>query len=303
MQQSQGSFAVADRIEGLWSALATPLTADGLVDHAALVRHGNDLIAQGCDGLVLFGTTGEGPSFSTAERLATLEAMLTAGISPAKLCLSTGFPAITDSIAVTKAMLGLGLTHALILPPYFFRDAPDEGLQDAFSAIIDGVGEDRLRVTLYHIPQVSGVAVTPRALATLRARHGVVLAGVKDSTGDFSQFCQFRAACPEAGVLVGNEADIGRALAEGGAGTICGMVNVVPGLVRAMFTEPGAAGPMQQAIAQMTGGFVPTLKSALAAMTGEPGWARVRAPLRPVAAATGEKVAATFRRLLVQKAA
>lgn len=287
---------MAEKIEGLWVALATPLTADGAVDHALLVRHVAALRTQGCDGFVLFGTTGEGPSFSAAERLAALEAVLASGIEADRLCLSTGAPAIPDAIALTKSMLGLGLRHALVLPPFYFPDVPAPGLIDAFARIIDGVGDDRLRVTLYHIPQTSGVGVPPGVLAALRKRYGVRVAGLKDSTGDFAQFRAFRAACPDVGILVGNEADIAAALAEGGTGTICGMANAVPLLVRAMF---GAAPPterMTRAIAQvLPGGFIPRLKGALADLTGEPGWNRLRPPLLPVDAAIGRDVAAALR--------
>jgi 4-hydroxy-tetrahydrodipicolinate synthase len=282
-----------DAITGLWVALATPLTEAGTVDHGALVRHVQVLLAQGCDGVVPFGTTGEGTAFSAAERLAAVEALLAAGVPAGRISLGAGYPAIPDAVALTKAALGLGLTHVLVLPPYFYRDVTEAGLVDAFSAFLDGVRDDRLRATLYHIPQTSGVAIPPAVVAALRARYGRLVAGVKDSSGDFSQFQAFRAACPEVAVCVGNEADIGRALAEGGAGTICGMANIVPGLVRAMFTDPAAAAaPMRAAIGLIDGPFVPVLKSALAAMTGEAAFGRVRPPLVAAQADLGRRIAA-----------
>ena len=283
---------MSNAITGLWVALATPLDATGAVDHDALVRHVRFLMERGCDGVVPFGTTGEGTSFSGAERLAAVEALLAAGIPASQIGLGTGYPAIPDSIALTKAALALGLTHALVLPPYFYRDVTEAGIVDAFAATLDGVGDDRLRATLYHIPQTSGVGLPPAAVATLRARYGHLVAGVKDSSGDFAQFQAFRAAAPEVAVCVGNEADIGRALAEGGVGTICGMANLVPDLVRAMFTDPAAAAPMWAAIGLIRGPFVPVLKSAMAAMTGEPAFGRVRAPLVAAEAGIGQRIAA-----------
>lgn len=283
---------MSNAITGLWVALATPLDATGAVDHGALVRHVRFLMDRGCDGVVPFGTTGEGTSFSAPERLAAIEALLAAGIPASRIGLGTGAPAIPDSVALTKAALALGLVHALVLPPYFYRDVTEAGLVDAFAAILDGVGDDRLRATLYHIPQTSGVGLPPAAVATLRARYGTLVAGVKDSSGDFVQFRAFRAAAPEVAVCVGNEADIGRALAEGGVGTICGMANLVPDLVRAMFTDPAAAEPMRAAIGLIRGPFVPVLKSAMAAMTGEPAFGRVRAPLVAADAGIGQRIAA-----------
>jgi 4-hydroxy-tetrahydrodipicolinate synthase len=115
--------------------------------------------------------------------------------------------------------------------------------------------------------------------------------------------CAFRAAGPELAIVVGNEADIGRALAEGGVGTICGMANVVPKLVRAMFTDADALGPMQSVLALMQGPFMPTLKSVIAAQTGEAGWSRVRPPLRAVDAAIGQRIAAAMAGVAAAKAA
>ena len=294
---------MSDVISGLWVAMATPLDAEGAVDHTALVRHGLWLLDQGCDGLVLFGTTGEGPSFAAAERLAAVEALLRSGVPAEQISLGTGCPAVPDTIALTRNMMSLGLTHALILPPYFFRDATPEGLEAAFAAILDGVGSDRLRATLYHIPQVSGVAVPPPALAHLRARYGKILAGVKDSTGDFQSFLAFRAAAPDTGCLVGAEFDINRALAAGGTGTICGMANLVPHLVRAMFTDAAAEAPMRAACALIEGPFTPALKSALAAQTGDAAWRAVRPPLQAGDPAKGARVATALSALQSRRAA
>jgi 4-hydroxy-tetrahydrodipicolinate synthase len=294
---------MSDVIRGLWVAMATPLDAVGAVDHAALAGHALWLIDQGCDGLVPFGTTGEGPSFAAAERLAATEALLKAGIPASQIALGTGCPAIPDTVALTRDMMALGLTHALILPPYFFRDAPAEGVEDAFSAIIDGVGSDRLRATLYHIPQVAGIGVPAAVLGNLRRRFGALLAGVKDSSGDFASFLAFREAAPDTGCLVGSEVDIGRALAAGGTGTICGMANLVPHLVRAMFTDAAAEAPMRDAVALMEPPFLPTLKSVLAAQTGDAAWRAVRAPLRAADPGRGTRAAAGLAALQGRRAA
>jgi 4-hydroxy-tetrahydrodipicolinate synthase len=295
---------MSDVISGLWVALATPLDAEGQVDHAALVRHCLWLLDQGCDGLVPFGTTGEGPSFSGAERLAATEALLKAGIRAERIALGTGFPSIPDTVALTREAMALGLTHALVLPPYFFRNATDEGLEDAFAAIIDGVGSDRLRATLYHIPQVSGVAVPAAALGRLRIRYGKMVAGVKDSSGDFDSFLAFRRTAPDCGVLVGAEVHIHRALAAGGTGTICGMANVVPDLVRAMFHSAAAETAMRSACEQFADPqFLPLMKAALAAGTGDAAWRTVRPPLRSADPARGARIAAVLAALRARQAA
>lgn len=272
---------MTDAIRGFWIATPTPLSADGTVDHDRLAQHAIQLFAKSVDGVVLFGTTGEGASFSAAERLATVEALLKAGIAASRIGLGSGFPALTDSIALTKSALGLGLRHVLMLPPYFHRDATADGIEDAFAAIVDGVADDRLRVTLYHIPQTSGVAVPASVAASLRARYGVIVAGLKDSSADFKQFQAFRAAAPDLAITVGNEVDIARAVAQGGAGTICGLGNIVPHLVRAMLDGDDAEPQMRAVLSVFADRpFAPTLKAILAAQAGDAGWLRVRAPLR-----------------------
>jgi 4-hydroxy-tetrahydrodipicolinate synthase len=286
---------MSEFIGGLWVALATPLTVSGDIDHAAFATHANNLLTRGCDGVVLFGTTGEGTSFAGDERLAATEALLAAGIPAARIAVGTGSPSTRETVALTRGMLALDVRHVLLLPPFFYRGVDSIGIEAAFASVIDGVNDDRLRATLYHIPQVSGVAVPPAALANLRARYGVVLAGVKDSSGNFADFQAFRAACPDAAVTIGNEADIGRALAEGGTGTICGLGNLVPDLVRAMFTDGGAVEPMRRVMALISDPFVPVVKSALAALTGEPAFDRLRAPLRTVDPAIGRRIADAIR--------
>ncbi len=181
-----------DGIHGFWVAAATPLDATGAIDTALLGDHARSLFARGCDGVVLFGTTGEGPSFTAAERIVTVRALLHQGIAPERLALGVGFPAITDAAGLCRDALALGLTQVLALPPYFFRDATEDGLVDAFAGLLDRVDDDRLRLTLYNIPQVSGVAVPPGAAARLRGRYGRLVAGVKDSSADFAQFRAFR---------------------------------------------------------------------------------------------------------------
>ena len=159
---------MTEAIRGFWVASATPLAADGSVDAAKLITHAKNLFSKGVDGVVLFGTTGEGTSFNVTERVATIEAVLKAGVPAERIGIGGGFPAISDSIALTRAVLGLGLRHVLILPPYFDRSVTAEGIEDAFAAIIDSVADDRLRAYLYHIPQISGVAIPTSVAANLR---------------------------------------------------------------------------------------------------------------------------------------
>ena len=284
-------------MSGLWAALPTPLTPSASIDHAVFTTHAVRLLQAGCDGIVVFGTTGEGPSFSAIERLAAVESLLKSGVGPHQIGLGAGFPMLPDTAALVRSAMALGLYHMLLLPPYFYRDVEADGIEEAFRITIDRVGNDRLRLTLYHIPQVAGVGVPPEVAARLRNRYGVMVAGVKDSSGDLDQFRAFRATAPDLAVSVGHEADIAAALAEGGAGTICGMANVCMPLVQAMFRNASAAKTMRKAIGLIGGPFIPALKAVLAAQTTEPAWLRVRPPLRPGDVSRGGRIAAALTAL------
>ena len=294
---------MAEMITGLWAAMATPLDADGKVDHAGLVKHGKWLMANGCDGLVPFGTTGEGTAFAAGEKLAAAEALLNAGVPADRIALGTGCAAVPDTIALTRAAMGLGMVHAMVLPPFYYRDVTEQGIEDAFAEIIDGVGSDRLRVCAYHIPQVSGVPVPAAALGRLRQRYGAIVAGVKDSTGDFESFRAFRREAPEIGTLVGAETLIARARDEGGVGTICGMVNLVPHLVRAMMQGHAGTADMEAAVGCLEAPFIPTIKAVLAAQTGDAAWRNVRAPFRPADPARAARIATALAAIGSQRAA
>jgi 4-hydroxy-tetrahydrodipicolinate synthase len=282
-------------ITGLWAAATTPTDPAGAIDHASLARHAQRLLRGGCDGVVLFGSCGEGPAFAITERLAAAEAVLRAGVEPSQLAMGTGCPAIADTIALTKGMLALDITRALLLPPYYFSGVSPEGIEDAFATVFDLVADPRLSACLYHIPQVCGVPVPAAVLGRLRARYGATVSGVKDSSGDFKSFLAFRAAAPDVASLVGDERLIVRALAAGGKGTICGMANLVPALLRRLFSDPSVQTVIERACAQING--IPLLKTVLVAMTGEAVWRNVRPPLCAADTAAGARVAALLEAL------
>jgi 4-hydroxy-tetrahydrodipicolinate synthase len=273
-------------------ALPSPLRSDGSLDPELFVRHTHHLFAQGVDGVVAFGTTGEGPSFTAAERLIGIEFLLQSGVDPTLIALGCGFPAIPDTIALAKGALSIGVTQFLLLPPFFFREASAAGIEDAFSAIFDGVGDPRMRATLYHIPQVSGVPIPADVAARLRKRYDAVVAGIKDSSVNFADFRSFRHAVPELSITMGSEAHICRALAEGASGTICGLGNIAPDLVRTMCDTQMGESDMESLVAQFSDRpFEATLKAVMAVQTGHGSWLRVRPPLRALALADGEPIA------------
>ena len=293
-------------LRGLWVAALTPLAADRSVDVPAFAKHCRWLIDCGCDGVALFGTSGEGPHFTVRERIAALEGVLKAGIPPERVVVGTGCVAIPDAVELTRHALGCDIAAAMLLPTFFVKKQGDAEVEAGIAAVVEAAADPRLRLIVYHIPSWSAVEIGIGAVKALRRRFGEVIAGIKDSSGDWAHFETYLAAVPELRLFTGSEAHFAKALARGAAGTICGLGNVAPRTMAALKAGGAGAAGAQREIEAICGfydahSFLPTVKTMLATLTGEPGWRRLRPPLvEPDAAETAAIVAAT--RELLQKA-
>jgi 4-hydroxy-tetrahydrodipicolinate synthase len=285
-QQRSGA---SPTLRGVWCATLTPLAADGRPDHARLVAHVRRIFAARVDGIALFGTTGEGQSFSSAERRAGLDALLAAGIEPKRVLAGTGCAALTETVELTRHAVACGCAGALVLPPFFFKDVGDEGVYASFARIADSVGDARLRMVLYHIPQVSGVAIAEPIIRRLVGDYPALIAGVKDSEGDLQHSLRLLSAFPQLAVFVGFEPHLPATLAAGGAGTICGIANLYPRLIRRLYD--GAAEPDGRAALRTVERFIAALegyplfaafKALLAELSGDGAWNALRPPLVPL---------------------
>lgn len=276
--------------EGLWVATLTPLTHDLGCDGARLARHCRQLLAAGCDGLALFGTTGEGPSFSAGERRRALEAVLAAGIAPERIILGTGCAAIPDTIELTRAAAEAGCAGALVLPPFFFKEVTGEGVYRAFAEIAAGMRGAPARLYLYNIPGMTAVPLDYETIARLARDFPGLVVGVKDSSLDWSYTAPLLGRFPDLEIFVGAEHHVPQALRAGAAGTICALPNVAPRLMRALYD---AAEPQESAarLAEVEAflaaiaphHFIAALRAIAAAQSGEDAWRRMRAPLLPLA--------------------
>lgn len=289
-------------LQGFWCAAVTPIAADGGIDHVAFARHVRGLLDHGCDGAAVFGTTGEGQSFSVGERRAAVEALLAAGVPASRLIVGTGCAALPDAVELTRHAAQCDVAAAMLLPPFFWKGIGDEGVVAAVRAVIDGVRDPGLAVILYHIPSVSAVAIGPDALAALASSHGAVIAGIKDSSADWDHFERGRQRAPKLRHFIGAETQFTRALDVGGAGTICGLGNVVPGLMARLRDARSAAdrvAPQRELEALVNcfddRPFLPRLKAAMAALTRDDSWTRVRAPLVAIRPEASRDIVAAVR--------
>ncbi len=276
----------SDTARGLWTATLTPLAADGAVDNKKLIGHVKSLFAAGVDGVTPFGTTGEGQSFSVAERKATLDALLKGGVPADKIVVGIGCAALPDATELARHALSVGVVRMLMLPPFFFKGVGDDGIANAFGKVIDGAADARMRLYLYHIPQVCGVGVPHGAIAKLVEKYPRVVAGIKDSAADWPHTLSLLRQFPMLSIFVGAEHHVPQAMQNGGVGTICGMANLVPGLMRRIVDTVGQPGNDAlirkiEALVKPVGSrpFIAASKATLAHATGDAGWKAPRPPL------------------------
>lgn len=265
--------------------LITPLAPDGAIDLRSLSALAVDILASGPAGVVLFGTLGEAQSFSVSERMAGLEALLDAGIDPARIMVGTGAAALPDVVALSKHALAAGCVRQLLLPPFFFKGISDEGLHAFIAGAMDGAGDPRLRLTLYDIPGLVSVAIARDVIFRLVDAHGPVIAGIKDSVPAWEHVEESIRSFPKLDVFVGNEIFLPRALAIGGAGAISGLGNIAPrqmaAIVAAGADGEGASFDRMCALYDRIGRHpvVPAVKALTARARGNASLAAVRAPL------------------------
>ncbi len=273
-------------VRGLWCANLTPLDGQGRVDHARLVAHVRNLFTQGVAGVAPFGTTGEGQSFAAEERRDGVDALLHAGIPGARIVAATGCAALTDTTMLTRHAVQSGCAAVLVLPPFFWKTPSDEGLFTWYAKLIEGVNDTRLKVLLYHLPQVSAVPLSVDLVARLATAFPDTVVGIKDSEGNWAHTAAVLERCPQLAVMVGHEPHLPRLMRAGGVGTICGVANLRADLVHALLVPNVAAEAEQRIEAFVRVAFSQPLmagfKSMLADEYGDPGWRAVRSPLVPL---------------------
>ncbi len=272
---------------GIWPALVTPLHADLSVDTPKLASHAQALLAQGCGGVTLFGTTGEGPSFTLDERKQTLEALVGQGVPAERILVSTSCAALPETLALTRHAALLGTHGSLMLPPFFLKGISEEGVVAAYAQVLDGVADLMPRMYLYHIPQISGVGLTPRVIRTLKDRYPQSIVGVKDSGCDTAFSLSLADAfMPGLTIYVGNEPDLPALGRRGSKGAVSGLANFMPRLVHRLVLSPDAAEtPVERErvltlLAVLTRyALLPAIKGMMSILSGDRAWLRVRPPL------------------------
>jgi 4-hydroxy-tetrahydrodipicolinate synthase len=281
-------MAHQERITGVLSPVVTPFRKDYSPDAERFVRHCKWLLGHGCSGLAIFGTNSEANSMSVDEKVELMDALLAAGVPAPTLMPGTGHCALTDSVTLTRRAVEVGCAGVLMLPPFYYKGVSDEGLFRSFAEVIERVGDNRLRVYLYHIPPVSQVGISLSLIERLLKRYPGVVAGVKDSSGDWNNTRAMLDAFAKSGfdVFAGSEVFLLDTLRGGGKGCITATGNVNPGPIDNVFrnwrsddAERLQAGITATRKIVQKVSMIPALKAIVAHFAHDPDWRTVRPPL------------------------
>lgn len=279
-----------EKIRGVLSPVVTPFTRSLEPDADRLTRHCQWLLDSGV-GLAIFGTNSEANSLSVKEKRVLIDHLVNAGLPASRMMPGTGACSIKDATELTKAAVQHGCAGVLMLPPFYYKGVSDEGLFRFYSEVIQQVGNDQLRIYLYHIPPVANVSITYTLIELLLKEYPSTIAGIKDSSGDWNNtkgmLEQFQ---PEGfDVFAGSESFLLATLQAGGAGCISATANVNPAAISHLY-ETYLDDDADQQQAQLDAVrdqykhyvMISALKATLAHHRNDHEWLRVRPPLTEV---------------------
>ena len=294
-------------LAGVYAAAVTPLL-DSTPDLDSVPRLMSFLASRGCHGAVLFGTTGEGPSFSPTEREALMRCAREAreSMSGFRLIAGIGTPSLSETIELTKLAFDLGFDAALALPPYYFRNATDDGLFNWFSELITKAVPSDQYLLGYHFPRVAGIGFSLELLARLKDTYPSQFAGLKDSSHDADLARNLGEKFgSDLVVLTGTDSYLQLAMQNQAAGCITAPANILSQDLREIWnamiqgtdsTEAQARVKRQRDILDKYPPFPPTLKALLHRRHGFPRWS-VRPPLESLSEDKEEQVVQEFEEL------
>jgi 4-hydroxy-tetrahydrodipicolinate synthase len=299
--------ASVEPIRGVIAPTLTPFNDDLSLALDLYVAHAQHLLATGCAGLAPFGTTGEALSVGIDERIGALDRLLDRGVDPKKLIPGTGLTNLIDTARLTRQAVDRGCAGAMVLPPFYIKDVPDDGLFAYYARLIERVGKDDLRIYLYHIPQVSHVPLSIELVQRLRSAFPAQIVGIKDSSGDWANTKRLLTEVPGLIVYPGSELPLFEALALGAAGCITATANLNAAQIAKTIAllDAGKEAEARQVhegvkkfrLKMQEYGQIPAQKYLLSVWGNEPRWLNVRPPLLPLSEAVGLRLQAALKEI------
>jgi 4-hydroxy-tetrahydrodipicolinate synthase len=286
---------LTNTLSGVIAAVATPIDESGAPDLKRAVNLAHYLLDNGCDGLNVLGTTGEATSFSLDERKGVMDAYKTNGLPLHRLMVGTGAAAVSDAVALTRHAAELGFAGALVLPPFYYKGVPDDGLVAYIDALVKATERKPIPIYLYHFPAMSGLPWHITLIGRLLDSFSSRIVGLKDSSGDMGYARSAAAISKTFAVFPSTEACLSEARSGVFAGCISATANVNADLCARVWSQ-GDTGALDAAVAirKLFDGkpLVSGVKALLAHIHGDAGLARVKPPLAPFSAADRASVIA-----------
>lgn len=282
-------------LKGVIAAIVTPLDGRREPDAGAFYDLASWLLANGCDGLNVLGTTGEATSFSVEQRMRLMQAVAASGLPMARMMVGTGAAAVQDAVTLTRQAADCGFAGALVLPQFYYKNVPGDGVVRYIESIAEETGNESIPLYLYNFPAMSGVPYTVQLVKRLLDQFGSRIAGLKDSSGDLDYARAVAGISAGLAVFPGSEASLGEARTGVFAGCISATANLNSALcMRAFRHGDGDALASAVRIRKLLDGkqFVPGVKALLSRIRGLPALAEVLPPFVPLAEA---EIAPLFR--------
>ena len=295
-------------ITGVYSAAATPIEADGSPCFDLFTTHCSKLLAEGCHGIALLGTTGEANNFSVDERMALLDAVCNSGISGEQLLPGTSCSNLSETKALTAHALSCQVKACVILPPFYYKGVSDEGLFRFYAQLVEGLADSRLKIILYHIPQMTQVPISHELIYRLRTEFPDIFVGIKDSAGDIENMKKTVERFPGFSVLAGADPLLLPLLQAGGAGCITATSNLRADSLRYIFDHINNSSlkaeidqhqkrindwrNLSNSYAQLA-----TIKAMISKVRGDARWCALRPPLTAITVQEQEKIWAQMQQI------
>jgi len=287
----------ATKLSGVIAAIATPVAEDGAPDIDRALKLARYLLDNGCDGLNVLGTTGEATSFSVEERKRVMSAYKTNGLPMQRLMVGAGAAAVADAVALTRHAADLGFAGALLLPPFYYKGVPDDGLVAYIDTIVKATADNPIPLYLYHFPAMSGLPWHVALIRRLLDSYSSRIVGLKDSSGDMAYARSAAAISKDFAVFPSTEAVLIEARRGDFAGCISATANCNADLcARAWAAGDAAALEAAVIIRKLFDGkpLVSGVKALLGHIHGDAQLARVKPPLAAFSAADRAAVVAGY---------
>ncbi len=271
---------VPSTLAGVWSATITPIDAKLEPDAPRAATFYRELLANGIDGLNVLGTNGEAVSLSTRQRVAFMRGLMEAGIPKERTMFGTGASALDDVVELNRAARDLGIAASLIIPPFYYRDASDDGILRFFDALFARVTPPP--VLLYNFPRMSGITFTAALVDRLMEAFPGTIAGMKDSSNDAALQRDVVRRHPQLRIFTGSEESLADVLSFGGAGCISGSVALWPQLAGDYYRtrDPKLGEELKQQRRALSGApLIATVRERIAQTRHDDNWRRAIPPL------------------------